>query len=88
MSQGHGRIERKLLAALQDNEQAGLREAIRGLTTSHLAGKVYFDRPMPARLLSPAELGAVRRALSRLTREGFVIRLGYDNKRHWRRGLR
>lgn len=79
-----------LLAVLEENEKAGLRQASEGLTTSELASAVYGTcKPTSAWLMPQAEMGAVRRALAKLARDGLVVRLGYlrDEQCHWRRSF-
>ena len=41
MSRGYGRVQRVLLAVLEEKEKAGLRQASEGMTTSELASAVY-----------------------------------------------
>jgi len=80
-----------LLAALEENEKAGLRQASEGMTTSELASAVYGTcRPTSAWLMPQAEMGAVRRALATLARDGRAVRLGYlrGEQCRWRRSLR
>jgi hypothetical protein len=93
MSRGLGRVQRALLAALQDHDQnATPQQAAEGMTTFALTCRVYpYGRHWPAPWLLPqAEASAVRRTLAGLAREGLVIRLGSmrDAQCRWRRGLR
>ena len=90
MSRGYGRTQRMMLAVLEENESAGLRQASEGMTTSELASAVYRTcKPTVAWLMPQAEMGAVRRALKTLVRDGRVVRLGYlrDDQCHWRRRM-
>lgn len=90
MSRGYGRVQRAVLAALEKNEWAGLRQASEGLTVVDLVNRIYHRKPWPAWLMPPAERSAVRRALRMLARDGHVLRLGQlrrgDHCR-WHRGL-
>ncbi len=88
MSRGYGRVQRVLLAVLEENEKAGLRQASEGMTTSELASAVYRTcLPTSAWLMPQSEMGAVRRALATLVRDGRVVRLGYlrGDQCRWRR---
>ena len=85
MSRGYGRVQRMVLAALEANEDS------ESMTTSELASAVYGTCPPAVAWLMPqSEMGAVRRALAKLARDGRVIRLGYlgDEQCHWRRAPR
>jgi hypothetical protein len=87
MSRGHGRIERALLAILDvaDNH----------LNTFELTAAVFTLQPDNTGLvvISPARIGAVRRALRKLAREGLVVPVGssktspgrgwHDRRAHW-----
>jgi hypothetical protein len=73
MSRGYGRVQRVLLAVLEENEKAGLRQASEGMTTTELASAVYRTcLPTSAWLMPQSEMGAVRRALATLVRDGRV----------------
>jgi hypothetical protein len=78
VSRGHGRIQRRLLEILEHATQAD---------TFTLASAVYDIKPNDGvKMISEAQLVAVRRALAGLAKEGKVFDCGRrfrDGRRRW-----
>ncbi len=88
MSRGLGKLQRDLLAALDQNESAPtVRLAARGLGTDELTARALLGGKRFVSLVMQADVKSVRRALVGLERRGLVVRLGRldGNVCRWRR---